>query len=103
MAAGESAGTIEVEVVYALPNEQTLLRVRVAAGATVAQAIAISGLRERYPDVADRAPRVGVWGKFVSGDTVLQAGDRVEIYRPLAVDPKEARRRRAPVLGKKIK
>lgn len=90
---------IEVEVVYALPAAQKLLTVRVGADATVLQAIRESGVLEGYPDIDPTRMSVGVFGKRVALDTRLRAGDRVEIYRPLTVDPKEARRRR----GKKKK
>ena len=85
---------IEVEVVYALPAEQTVTQLRLAAGATVLQAIQQSGLLVRYPQITLATARVGVFGKIVALDAPLSAGDRVEIYRPLTVDPKEARRRR---------
>ena len=84
----------EVEVVYALPAAQTLVRLRVSAGATVEQALAQSGLLARYPALDPATARVGVFGKIVALDTLLRAGDRVEIYRPLLIEPKEARRRR---------
>lgn len=86
---------IAVEVVYALPAEQHVIGLQLPAGATVAQAIRQSGLLERYPDISLATVRTGLFGKIVTPDTVLRAGDRVEIYRPLTVDPKEARRRRA--------
>jgi uncharacterized protein len=95
MASAEAAGAIDVEVVYALPAEQNLLRVRVAAGATVEQAIRVSGLLERYPEIDISTLRAGIFGKITALDTPLKAGDRVEMYRPLTVDPKDARRRRA--------
>lgn len=85
---------IDVEVVYALPAEQVLLHVRVAPHATVIQAIRASGVLERYPDITPETLQAGIFGDVVSLDARLKAGDRVEIYRPLTVDPKEARRRR---------
>ena len=85
---------IDVEVVYALPAEQAVMRLRLAAGATVLQAIQQSGLLVRYPQITLATARVGIFGKIVALDAPLSAGDRVEIYRPLTVDPKEARRRR---------
>lgn len=88
---------IAVEVVYALPTEQVLLTVRVAAGATVAQAIEASGITQRYAQLNEGPLRAGVFGKRVALTTSLQDGDRVEIYRVLTVDPKEARRRRVKI------
>lgn len=95
MASAESGAAIDVEVVYALPSEQILLRLSVAAGATVAQAINLSGLPQRYPGVNISLAQVGIFGRIVALDTMLKAGDRIEVYRPLIVDPKDARRRRA--------
>ena len=85
---------IEVAVVYALPAVQTVLRLRVAMGATAEQAIRQSGLMERYSDIDLATARIGIFGKTVTLNASLNAGDRVEIYRPLVVDPKEVRRRR---------
>lgn len=89
-----AAVEITVEVVYALPMEQALVRVMLAPGASVREAIERSGLLQRYPQIGADTLRVGIFGKRVSLDTPLAEGDRVEIYRALTVDPKEARRRR---------
>jgi len=86
---------IEVEVAYALHDQQELLRVEVPAGATLEQAIVRSGLLERHPEIDLQVNKVGVFGKACSLTTPLQPGDRVEIYRPLIADPKEARKKRA--------
>ena len=85
--------TIRVEVVYALPAGEDASMVSVDAGATVRDAIAASGVAARHPgiDVA----RAGIYGKLVRPDQRVADGDRVELYRPLTMDPKEARRRRA--------
>lgn len=64
------------------------------AGATIADAVAASGLQSRHPEVVLAALPVGVWGALRAPDTPLRERDRVELYRPLVVDPKEARRRR---------
>jgi putative ubiquitin-RnfH superfamily antitoxin RatB of RatAB toxin-antitoxin module len=88
------ADTIEVEVAYAEPQRQLLRRITLPAGATVADAIAASGLEaDLRIDASELA--VGVWSKPVARDAPLTNGDRVELYRPLTADPKEARRRRA--------
>ena len=86
---------ITVTVVYALPDRATEIEVRVKAGATVAEAIERSDIASRLPRVDLASAPVGVFGKRVRRDTPLAAGDRVEIYRPLTIDPKAARRRRA--------
>ena len=85
---------IDVEVVYALLDEQVVMRLQMAPGATVLQAIQQSGLLLRYPQISIATARAGIFGKIVALDAPLRTGDRVEIYRPLTVDPKEARRRR---------
>ena len=86
---------ITVTVIYALPGAVTEIEVRLAAGATVAEAIERSGIAARLPaaDIAN-AP-VGIFGKRVRRDTMLDDGDRVELYRRLIADPKARRRRRA--------
>lgn len=86
---------INIEVVYALPDEQTLLKKEVPAGTTVMEAIQASGLLEKCPDLDLAAHKLGIFGKLTKADTVLRDKDRVEIYRPLLADPKEVRRRRA--------
>lgn len=86
---------IIVEIVYALPEVQSIYRVHVAEHATVRQAIDASALRADHPDLDLSAHRVGIFGKAVAQDRPLGDGDRVEIYRPLQADPKDARRRRA--------
>jgi len=86
---------IRVEVAYALQTEQVVLPVRLPAGATIAEAIQRSGMLLRYPEIDLRASGVGVYGKLAQLDHPLRDGDRVEVYRPLTADPKEARRRRA--------
>ncbi len=67
----------------------------VPEGATVLDAIRASGLLERFPEIDISSQAVGIWGKARALDVLVGAGDRIEIYRPLLVDPKEARRLRA--------
>jgi putative ubiquitin-RnfH superfamily antitoxin RatB of RatAB toxin-antitoxin module len=86
---------INVEVVYALPHEQALVKVRLPAGATVAQAIESSGIGGKYPEIDLAKNKLGIFGKLTKADAVLRDRDRVEIYRPLIADPKEVRRKRA--------
>ena len=86
---------IDVEVLYALPHEQTLLKVRALRGCTVAEAINISGIREKYPAMDLAKNKLGIFGKLSKADAVLRDRDRIEIYRPLIADPKEIRRQRA--------
>jgi putative ubiquitin-RnfH superfamily antitoxin RatB of RatAB toxin-antitoxin module len=89
------AERIVVEVACALPDRQKVYRVELAAGATAWQAVAATGMAQDWPGLAIDPARLGVFGRRVTADHVLRDGDRVEVYRPLALDPKEARRRRA--------
>ncbi|HKL61827.1 MAG TPA: RnfH family protein [Woeseiaceae bacterium] len=86
---------LAVEVVCALPERQWCIPLRLEAAATVADAIAASGLAEEpgAPDPACCA--AGVWGEVAERERRLRDGDRVELYRPLVIDPREARRRAA--------
>jgi putative ubiquitin-RnfH superfamily antitoxin RatB of RatAB toxin-antitoxin module len=86
---------INVEVMYALPHQQPLLRVRLAEGATVEDAIRQSGVLDAFPDIDLSRNKVGIFSKLVKLDEALRDKDRVEIYRPLIADPKEVRRKRA--------
>jgi putative ubiquitin-RnfH superfamily antitoxin RatB of RatAB toxin-antitoxin module len=87
--------SIRVEVVYALPDAADCVSVVLTTPATARDAIVASGLLERYAELSLGVQKIGVFGKTAVLETRLSVGDRVEIYRPLAVDPKEARRRRA--------
>ena len=89
------ADLLAIEVAYALPDRQSLLRLDVPAGTTVEQAVQRSGLLEQYPDIDLAAAAVGIFGKQVPATTEVKSGDRVEVYRPLIADPKAARRKRA--------
>ena len=90
--AGQAEGTLHVEVVFALPEQQELVGLEVAEGTTVAQAIEQSGIAGNFPQQDLSRCVVGVWGQVVERDRRLQDGDRVEIYRPLQMDPQDARR-----------
>ena len=86
---------ITVEVVFAAPDTQSLLTVRVAAGASVAEAIERSGIAAKHRDFDLDALATGIWGREVDRSTLLKDGDRIELYRPLSIDPREARRQLA--------
>ena len=94
MPEGEDA-TIQVTVVYARPRRARLFEVRVPAGSSVRQAIRACGILDAVPELAEREPYVGVFGQSRRLDDPVHDGDRIEIYRPLTIDPKEARRQRA--------
>ena len=86
---------ITVEVAYGLPHRQFLEALEVRPGTTALEAIEASGLRETFPEAVVEANGIGIFSRKVTPDHVLAHGDRVEIYRPLLIDPKEAQRARA--------
>jgi uncharacterized protein len=86
---------MKFEVAYGRMDEQALLTVEADSPLTVQQAIERSGIQQRFPEIDLAAYKVGVFGKATKLDTLLAEGDRVEIYRPLIADPKEARKKRA--------
>lgn len=87
--------TIEVEVVYATPTEQELFTLMVERDATILSAIKQSNILERYPEIDLAVNRVGIFSQPKTLSDKLHEFDRIEIYRPLIADPKEARKRRA--------
>lgn len=97
----EQAETIRVEVAHALPEKQALLAVDVPPGTTVMQAIEASGIRDAFPGLEVDPKRLGIFSRKALPDEELRDGDRIEIYRPLIADPKEARRQRAAAAKKK--
>ena len=86
---------MKVEVVYALPEAVDAVSVSLPAGASLRDAVVASGLLERYAGIRLEKQAFGIFGRRAVLETRLTEGDRVEIYRALALDPKEARRRRA--------
>jgi putative ubiquitin-RnfH superfamily antitoxin RatB of RatAB toxin-antitoxin module len=88
-------GVLNVQVCYAQPGLQILRSLCVAAGACAQDAVLQSGVLEEAGGLAMADCRLGIHGKLKPPDTRLREGDRVEIYRPLTADPKDARRRRA--------
>lgn len=96
MAEADAAdGQVQIEVAYATAEQQTLLTLTVAEGTTVQQAVQLSGLLTLFPEIDPNDLRLGVFGVVCPFDRIVNLGDRVEIYRPLLNDPKEARRQRA--------
>lgn len=91
----EAAATpIHVQVCYALPKDAILIDLEIASGTTLEQAVRQSGVLSRAPGIDLSTCKVGIFGKLRQLDAVPQDRDRIEIYRPLVADPKEARRRR---------
>lgn len=93
-------GLIVVSVVYATLDDQEVIEVSLPQGANLRQAIEASALAQRY-GLDMLTLRVGIFGQLKRLDDTLQAGDRVEIYRPLLVDPMTARRQRAAAKARK--
>lgn len=85
---------LDIEIVYGLTDRQLLKTMQVADGITARQAALQSGLENEFADLDLHTAILGIFGKRVKDDTVLRQGDRIEIYRPLLIDPKEARRKR---------
>jgi len=98
----EKSNLIDVEVVYALPEEQSLVTVKVAEGTEIKDAIAKSTILEDYPELELDKLEVGIFGKMAKLTQKVRDHDRIEIYRPLIADPKEVRKRRAAE-GKRLK
>lgn len=86
---------MRVEIVYALPDQQHLKSLELPADALVRDAVVASGFVEQFSEVIVDSTPVGIYGERVSYTDPLQDGDRVELYRALVADPKEARRARA--------
>jgi len=86
---------VNIEVVFALPDRQVLVALDVDTGTTVEAAVALSAIADKFADVDLSAYQAGVWGKVVERDYRLHEGDRLELYRPLQMDPRDARRQLA--------
>ncbi len=93
---------INVEVAYALPEKQKIIELLVKPGTTATEAVRRSGIIKEFPEIDLETAKLGVFGQALgtkglakAPEYEMQPGDRVEIYRPLKADPKEARRRRA--------
>lgn len=86
---------IRIEVACALPTRQCVVELAVEQGATAVHALHQSGILDRFPEIASDTVKLGIHGRILAPDTPLREGDRVEIYRPLTVDPKSTRRSRA--------
>ena len=85
---------LEIEVVYGLPDKQVLKKMNVQNGCTTREAVCQSGLDEIFSELDLQTAPLGIFGKSVKSETLLRDKDRIEIYRPLLIDPKEARRKR---------
>ena len=88
-------GMIQVEVAYAAPDKQLILPVNVPEGASAKDAVELSGIVRKFPEIDIETNPMGIFGHQVKPTQALREGDRVELYRALLCDPKEVRRRRA--------
>lgn len=86
---------ITVEVAFALPHQQLIIPVQVSPETTAEEAIKLSGIMAKFPEIDLSKNQIGIFGKLTKLDTPLRQLDRVEIYRPLIADPKEVRKQRA--------
>ena len=92
MPVNQDESLLHIEVVFATPAKQTIVELNVPAGTTIVDAISQSGLRDKFgEDIPEDSP-FGIWGSVVEPGRLLEDGDRVEIYRDLELDPREARR-----------
>jgi uncharacterized protein len=89
------ADPVGVEIVYARPERQRIIALRVAAGTSVADAIRQSGILHEFPEIDLGHAKLGIFSRRVDAQAPVQEGDRIEIYRPLIADPKTVRRERA--------
>jgi len=86
---------INIEVAYVSKDQQFLKALQVPVGTSLSQALGLSGLLVEFPELEVEGLSVGIFGKKAALDQTVKDGDRVEVYRPLEIDPKEARRARA--------
>ncbi len=93
---------MQIEVVYALRDKQTLLELEANEGVTLKQAVEASGMLDIYPQIDLIKDKTGIFGKIAKLDAILRDKDRVEIYRPLVADPKAVRKERV-AQGKKMR
>ena len=97
----EDVELIAVEVAYATPAKQLIIAVSVPLGTTAYEAVLLSGIQQKFDDIDPAKNAMGIFSKLLDGkirptprEYVLQSRDRVEIYRPLLLDPKQARLKR---------
>ena len=94
MNSGNSENTIKVSVAYATSSEQMWRDITLSSGSTLHRAIEKSGILSEFPEIDLDNGKVGVFGAIKDLDTVLRDGDRVEIYRPITIDPEKLERRK---------
>lgn len=87
--------TMSVEIAYARPDIQVVIALEVPVGTTLGQTLELSRIRQRFPEIDLDNNQVGIFGELRTLSSVLNPGDRVEVYRPLLADPRVMRRQRA--------
>ncbi|PKH03803.1 RnfH family protein [Psychromonas sp. MB-3u-54] len=92
---------IEIEVVYGRPDKQVLLSLSVPVGSTLEECITLSGITTHFPEIIPSEAVVGIFSRPDKLSSIVKAGERIEIYRPLIADPKEMRKLRAAKMSKK--
>lgn len=93
---------IQVEVACARPDLQIIIPLEVPETATLEQALNLSRIQERFPEINIATAEAGIFGRLSTRSARLRPGDRIEIYRPLIADPKRVRRQRATE-GKRLR
>ena len=86
---------MKIEIAYATLQKQRILLVDVEPGTMAEQAVKLSSIIESFPEIDMNHLKLGIFGKAIKSDHILEEGDRIEIYRPLVADPKEVRRQKA--------
>lgn len=86
---------MKIEIAYATLHKQRILLVDVEPGTMAEQAVKLSSIIESFPEIDMNHLKLGIFGKAIKSDHILEEGDRIEIYRPLVADPKEVRRQKA--------
>ncbi len=84
-----------IEIAYATPQKQIILELAVDPDTSPRQAVIDSDIDDYFPEIDKQSCDIGIFGKVVKPDHVLENGDRIEIYRPLIADPKQVRKQRA--------
>lgn len=78
---------IAIGVAYATSKEQAWLDINVLQGASIQEAIELSGILKKFPEIDLKSQKVGIYGEIKELATIVEEGDRVEIYRPIKIDP----------------
>jgi uncharacterized protein len=91
----QSSESIYIEIAYATPDKQLILECYVEPGTSPRDAVINSAIDEYFPEINKESCDIGIFGKVIRKDHLLENGDRIEIYRPLIADPKEVRKKRA--------